>query len=96
MRRLILARYAKPIGENYQPSSLPIGPTAHLRAFRHLARGLQYHLHRPGTVPRRYSKGIRIMFARFESTQRSVVSVVAAFAFAMIAISAAVPVMPIA
>ncbi|EZP54954.1 hypothetical protein BW41_01223 [Sphingomonas sp. RIT328] len=36
------------------------------------------------------------MFARFESTQRSVVSVVAAFAFAMIAISAAVPVMPIA
>jgi hypothetical protein len=41
-------------------------------------------------------KGNATMFLRFEIAQRAAVSVVAALAFAAIAISAAVPVVPIA
>ena len=46
--------------------------------------------------PLRLHKGIIIMFIRLELAQRAAVSVVAALVFAAVAISAAVPVVPIA
>jgi len=42
------------------------------------------------------TKGTIIMFLRYELAQRALVSIVAALAFATVAISAAVPVVPIA
>ena len=48
------------------------------------------------SIPPRSTKGTDIMFLRFELAQRTAFSVVAALAFAAIAISAAAPVTPIA
>ena len=42
------------------------------------------------------TKGNAVMFIRFELAQRAAFSVVAALAFAAVAVSAAVPVVPIA
>jgi hypothetical protein len=49
-----------------------------------------------GDQRRNRPKGIKTMFLRIESAQRTAFSIIAAVAFAAVAISAAVPVSPIA
>ncbi|GEM70797.1 hypothetical protein SAQ01S_05630 [Sphingomonas aquatilis NBRC 16722] len=62
----------------------------------HLARWLQSPWHAATNGSPAAPKGKQTMFIRFDIAQRAAVSVVAALAFAGLAISAAVPVLPIA